>query len=85
MWKNCPLRRESRADMEKDNLFTEASFEQKLFYPKKCVNCKKSEFATKQRKMYFAKIILPHIYRCNNYENDKKFFSFLRSGNNLPN
>ena len=40
----------SRADMEKDNFLTEAMFDPKLFYPKKCVNFDKSEFATKQRK-----------------------------------
>ena len=35
-------------EMEKDNFFTQARFELKLFYPKKCVNWGKSEFATKQ-------------------------------------
>ena len=68
------------ADMEKYNLFTQASLEPKLFYPKKCVNCNKSEFATKQRKMYFtksmSKIRLPHIYRGNNYVINNKFSSF---------
>ena len=58
-------------DMEKDNFFTPARFEQKLFYPRKCVTCDKSEFATKQRKMCLttsmSKIRLPHIYRSNNY------------------
>ena len=51
--------------------FTPARFEQKIFYPRKCVTCDKSEFATKQRKMCLttsmSKIILPHIYRSNNY------------------
>ena len=59
------------ADMEKDNCFTQAKFQPKLFYPKKCVNCDKSEFATKQRKMYLttsmSKIRLPPIYRGKNY------------------
>ena len=68
------------ADMEKDNLFTQASFEQKLFFPKKCVNCNKGEFATKQRKMYFTKIMskvrLQHIYRGNNSVINNKFSSF---------
>ena len=43
----------------------------KTFLPKKCVNCDKIEFATKQRKMYLttniSKIRLPHTYRGNNY------------------
>ena len=43
------------SDMKKFNLFTQAKFEQKLFYPKKCVNCNISEFVTKQRKMYCTK------------------------------
>ena len=55
--------------MEKDNLFTKVSFEPILFYLKKCGNCNKSEFETKQRKMYFiksmSKIRLPHICRGN--------------------
>ena len=50
---------------------TLARFELKLVYPRKCVNCDKSEFTTKQRKMYLttskSKIRLPHIYRGNNY------------------
>ena len=61
----------SKADMEKVNFVTQARFEPKLFYPKKCVNCNKSDFATKQRKIYLAtimsKIRLPQIYRSNNY------------------
>ena len=52
---------------KKDNYFTQARFDPKLFYPKKCVNFDKSEFATKQRKMYLTtsmnKTRLPHIYR----------------------
>ena len=36
------------ADMEKDNLLTPARFQQKLFYPRKCVNCDKNELTTKQ-------------------------------------
>ena len=59
------------SDMEKDNYFTPARFEQKLFYPTKCVTCDKSEFATKQRKICLttsmSKIRLPHINRSNNY------------------
>ena len=42
------------AEVEKDNYFTQTKFESKLFYPKKCVNCDKCEFATKQDNMYFA-------------------------------
>ena len=66
--------------MEKDNFFTPARFEQKLFYPRKCVTCDKSEFTTKQRKMCLTtsmgKIRLQHIYRSNNYViiNKKSFF-----------
>ena len=41
-------------DMEKDNFLTQARFVPKLFYPKKCVNFDKIEFATKQRKMYLT-------------------------------
>ena len=36
----------------KKTIFTPARFEQKLFYPIKCITCNKSDFATKQRKMY---------------------------------
>ena len=43
----------------------------KLIYPIKCVNSDKSEFMTKQRKMYLttsmSKIRLSHIYNGNNY------------------
>ena len=50
--------------------FTQARFDPKLFYPKKCVNFEKSEFATKQRKIYLttsmSKTRLPHIYRNKN-------------------
>ena len=60
-----------RPDMEKYNLFTQAWLGPKLFYPKKCINCNKIKFATKQSKRYFtksmSKIRLPHIYRGNNY------------------
>ena len=31
--------------------FIRTMFETKLFHPKKCVNCDKSEYATKQRKV----------------------------------
>ena len=52
--------------MEKDNVFTQAKFQPKLYHPKKFVNCNKSEFATKQRKMYLttsmSKKKLSHIY-----------------------
>ena len=37
--------------MEKDNFLAQARFDPKLFYPKKCVNFDKIEFATKQHKM----------------------------------
>ena len=61
----------SNADMETGNFFfTQARFDPKLFYPKKCVNFVKSEFATKQRKIYLttsmSKTRLPHIYRNKN-------------------
>ena len=60
--------------------FTPARFEQELFYPRKCVTCDKSEFATKQRKMCLttsmSKIRLPHIYRSNNYVIINKKSSF---------
>ena len=36
-----------QADMQKDNFFTQTRLEPKLFYPKKCVNQHKSEFANK--------------------------------------
>ena len=56
--------------MEKDNLLNTARFEKKVFYPRKCVTCDKSEFVTKQREMFLttsmSKIRLPHIYRSNN-------------------
>ena len=61
----------SNSDMEKDNFLTQARFDPKPFYPKKCVNFDKGEFATKQRKMYLttsmSKTRLPHIYRGKNY------------------
>ena len=48
-------------DMEKDNFFTQAMIEPKLFYP---ANYNKSEFAKKQRKMFLTttmtKIGPPH-------------------------
>ena len=78
-----------QADMEKDNFFTPARFEQKLFYPRKCVTCDKSEFATKQRKMCLttsmSKIRLPHIYRSNNYVIIKKNPLLTAIFKNLPN
>ena len=43
--------------MEKDNLYTQPSFKPKLVYPKKCVNCNKSEFATKQNKFILQKVL----------------------------
>ena len=50
---------------------TLARVDPKLFCLKKCVNFDKSEFATKQRKMYLttsmSKIRLPPIYRGKNY------------------
>ena len=56
----------TRMDMKKDNFFTQAKFQQKLFYPKKYISCDESCFATKQCKMYSTKsmsnIRLPHIY-----------------------
>ena len=49
----------------------QARLDPKEFYPKKCVNFDKSEFATKQRKMYFttsmSKTRELHIYRGKNY------------------
>ena len=70
----------SKLDVEKYHLFTQAGFESKLFYPKKCVNCNLSEFATKQRKVYFtksmSKIRLPHTSRGNNYVIINKISSF---------
>ena len=53
----------------KKTIFTPARFEQKIFYPRKCVTCYKSEFATKHSKMCLclSKIRLPHICRSNNY------------------
>ena len=57
--------------MEKDNFFTQARFDPKLFYTKKFANFDKSEFATKQPKMYLTtsmnKTRLPHIYRGKTY------------------
>ena len=60
-----------RTDMGKKHFFfIKARLEPKLFYPKKCVKCNKSEFATKQRKMYLTKsmikIRLLHIYTISN-------------------
>ena len=55
----------------KKTIFTQARFDPKLFYPKKWLNFYKSEFATKQCKMYFStsrsKTSLPHIYIGKNY------------------
>ena len=72
----------TQADMEKDNFFTPAKFEQKLFYPRKCVTCDKREFATKQHKMCLttsiSKIRLPNIYRSNNYVTINKKILFLQ-------
>ena len=49
----------------------------KTILHKKCANCNKSEFATKQRKLYLtkkmSKIRLPHIYGGNNYVINNKF------------
>ena len=80
----------TQADMEKDNFFTPAKFEQKLFYPRKCVTCDKREFATKQHKMCLttsiSKIRLPNIYRSNNYITiNKKNPLFIAIFKNLPN
>ena len=65
---------------KKTIFFTPARFEQKLFYPRKCVTCDRSEFATKQHKMWLttsmSKIRLPHIYRSNNYVIINKKSSF---------
>ena len=36
----------SRADMQKDNFLTQTRLKPKIFYPKKCVNCDKNEYAT---------------------------------------
>ena len=51
--------------------FTQAKFQPKLVYPNKCINCDKSEFATKKLKIWLAtslsKIRLPHIHSGNNY------------------
>ena len=60
-----------RSDMEKDNFFTRARIEPKLFYPKQVRKLqKKSEFAAQQRKMYLtttlSKIGSPHNYKSNN-------------------
>ena len=56
--------------MVKDHFFTQARFDPKLFYLEKCLNFDKSEFATKQRKIYLktsiSKTRLPHIYRGKN-------------------
>ena len=49
------VQRYKGTDMEKYNLFTQARFEPKLFYLKKCAICNKIEFATKQSKMFFTK------------------------------
>ena len=62
---------------EKKNIFLNtARFEQKLFYPRKCANWDKSEFATKKHKMYLttsmSKIRLPQICKGNNYIINKK-------------
>ena len=37
---------------KKTIFFTSARFQLKLFYPRKCVNCDKSKFAKKQRKLF---------------------------------
>ena len=59
--------------------FTHARFHKNYFTPKKGVNCDKSEFATKQRKMYLttsmSKIRLPLLEaRC---MQEFKFVPFL--------
>ena len=65
-----------KPDMEK-TFFTQGRLEAKLFYPKKWVNCNKSEFATKQRKVHLTismtKINLARIYRGNNYVINEMF------------
>ena len=52
---------------KKTIFFTQARFHPELFYPKKCANFDKSEFATKKSKMYLttkkSKTRLPQIYR----------------------
>ena len=58
-------------DMEKDNLSTQARFEPKKMLPEKVGKLQQKEFATKQSKLFFTKIMikigLPHIYRGKNY------------------
>ena len=75
--------------MEKYNFFTQESFYPKLFYPKKLVNFKKREFATKQCDMYFttrmSKTRLPHIYRGKKYAINLICSSFLSNSKNLQN
>ena len=51
------LWRISPTDMEKDNFLTQEKFDPNLFYPKKWVIFDKSEFATKQRKMFLTTIM----------------------------
>ena len=56
---------------KKTFFYTQARFDQNLFYQKKCVNFNNSEFATKQQKMYLktsmSKTRLLHIYKGKNY------------------
>ena len=79
--------RKKTADMEKTIFFTPARLEQKLFYPRKCLTCNKSEFTTKQRKMCLTKSKkrLPHIYRSNKYVIINKNLLLTAIFKNLPN
>ena len=67
--------------MEKRQFFLkQARFDPKIFNPEKCVIFDKSEFATKQRKMYsttsMSKTRLPHIYIGKKYVNNLISSSF---------
>ena len=61
------------------NFLTQTRLEHKIFDPKKFVDYGKSEFTSKQRKMYLktsmSKIRLPHIYR------DSIFFGTHKTNN----
>ena len=53
--RHCTLKTTLKKTWEKTIFFTQASFKHKLFYLKKCVNCKKSELARKQCELYIIK------------------------------
>ena len=50
-------------EVEKDTFFYTSKFLAKAILPEKSINCKKSEFTTKQRKMCFEKVWAKYDYQ----------------------